>query len=203
MRISSHRLQAAAIVGLTFAFSGAHVVPAMALAPSATSSHDAGTVEALQDLIRHADPYVEIVDGEYALNVESARTTLSEEQIAHANQLIEASNTVIRASTGEVTPDSVTDAPSMLPRAMFKEGVTRLEAHWYGFRVWLSKDTVRGIGGGVGVGALWIPEPIVSKVLASLGGAVAAFAPGGVVFNYTPVITPATPIGAFWGQEWQ
>ncbi|MBG9889842.1 hypothetical protein ABE10_25450 [Bacillus toyonensis] len=85
----------------------------------------------------------------------------------------------------------------------FREGVTKIEAQWFGFRVWLSKETVRAIGGGVGIGSLWIPEPLVTKILGSLGGAIAAFTPGGVVFNWSPVFTPMAPFGTFWGQEWQ
>lgn len=156
-------------------------------------------------MIRDADPYVYLSDGLYVLDVEGAKAALSADQVSSALELIDASNsTIARASNGENRALAFgSDKSIVVNRATFIDGVTKVEAHWYGFRVWLSKDTVRGIGGGVGIGALWIPEPLVSKILASLGGAVAAFAPGGVVFNYTPVIGPATPLGVFWGQEWQ
>lgn len=64
----------------------------------------------------------------------------------------------------------------------FKEGINRLEVHWWGYRIFLSKTTLHYIGGGLTLGGIWIPEPLISKIAAS-AGVIISFAPGGIVFN--------------------
>lgn len=174
-------------------------------APSGTRSVQLQdqAASATEQLIAKADPFVRSVNGRFVLDAPRAASALTAAEIAQVTAMIDGTNAVL--AKGPVTASSIPTATAQgrQLQAMFREGVTKVEPQWFGFRVWLSKDVVRGIGGGIGIGALWIPEPLVSKILASLGGAVAAFAPGGVVFNWSPVFTPATPLGTFWGQEWQ
>ncbi|PKR82493.1 hypothetical protein [Heyndrickxia camelliae] len=65
----------------------------------------------------------------------------------------------------------------------YKNGVTKLEWHWWGLRVYLSKNTINYASGGVAIGGIWIPEPIISKVLSTLG-VLGTFVPGGVRFDF-------------------
>ena len=50
-------------------------------------------------------------------------------------------------------------------------------------RVLLSKTTINRVGGGVTIAGVWIPEPVLSKILAT-GGAIAGLAPGGMYADY-------------------
>lgn len=65
----------------------------------------------------------------------------------------------------------------------YQEGETRVQVNNWGVEVYLSKSTVQLIGGGVSLGGIWIPEPVVSKVLAS-AGVVVSMCPGGIVLEY-------------------
>lgn len=77
----------------------------------------------------------------------------------------------------------------------YQEGENAIRFYWWGARVWLSKTTVNYLGGGITLGGLWIPEAIVSKILAT-AGLVLGYCPGGIVFNYTPGVN-------IWGLEFQ
>lgn len=77
----------------------------------------------------------------------------------------------------------------------FQEGENAIRFYWWGARIWLSKTTVNAIGGGVAIGGIWVPEPLVSKILATVG-VVIGLCPGGIVFNYTPGVN-------IWGLEFQ
>lgn len=43
------------------------------------------------------------------------------------------------------------------------------------------------IGGGITIGGIWIAEPVVSKILATLGG-FSGFVPGGIAFDYNYIM---------------
>lgn len=65
----------------------------------------------------------------------------------------------------------------------------------------------RGLVLGVAIGGIWLPEPLVSKVVATLGAATSAL-PGGIVFNSSPHLAVLVPgsLGAglnFWGVSFQ
>ena len=62
-------------------------------------------------------------------------------------------------------------------------GVTKVAVHWNYVRVWLSKSTIQKNGVGITIGGVWVPEAVVSKVLASLG-ALITLVPHGVRFDY-------------------
>ena len=77
----------------------------------------------------------------------------------------------------------------------YQEGENAIRFYWWGARVWLSKTTVNYLGAGITLGGIWIPEAIVSKILAT-AGVVLGNCPGGIVFNYTPGVN-------IWGLEFQ
>lgn len=68
-------------------------------------------------------------------------------------------------------------------------------------------ESLNTIGAGITIGCIWIPEPFVSKVLATVG-AVISMSPGGVVFNSSPHLAQLVPgnLGSglnFWGFSFQ
>lgn len=162
----------------------------------------------MEALIDRATPFIAVADERFVLDT-SAGTVLTTEEIDQVRSLLAGTNTQLDSLQSKgtplvpvMTPPGSTDSDEIQAFA-FKEGVTKVEAHWYGLRVWASRTTLGVVGGGVGIAGIWIPEPIVSKVVATIGIAVGTFAPGGVVFNYTPVSVPGFPAGAVWGVEWQ
>ena len=69
----------------------------------------------------------------------------------------------------------------------YSEGVTKIEFHWWGATIYLSKTTINYIGGGIAIGGIWVPEPIVSKILATLG-VIGTLVPGGIAFDYNFIL---------------
>lgn len=186
--------------------------PAAAASASEVDRPAASTAETssteMEALIERATPFITVAGERFVLDV-SAGSVLTAEEIDQVRALLAGTNTQLDSLQRKGTPlvpvlTSPGSATSDEIQAFaFKEGVTKVEAHWYGLRVWVSRTTLGVVGGGVGIAGIWIPEPIVSKVVATIGIAVGTFAPGGVVFNYTPVSVPGFPAGAVWGVEWQ
>ena len=105
----------------------------------------------------------------------------------------------------QYTEDSGAPRSYAASEPQYNEGINQVQVYWWGVRVWLSGSTVRNIGQGVTIAGIWIPEPLVSKVLAT-AGVVLSVAPGGIVFNTSPHLAiPGTPLSAlsFWGLEFQ
>lgn len=124
------------------------------------------------------------------------------EQLKKTNSLTinirESENSFITKDSNSITVTNKTDLENrdVLSRSKYHEGKTGVKLYWWGVRAWLSKSTLVSLGSGITIGGIWIPEPLVSKILAT-AGVVVALAPGGIAFNYTPVILN------FWGFEWQ
>lgn len=66
----------------------------------------------------------------------------------------------------------------------YHNGVTKVDFHWWGVTVYLSKYTVRRIGNGVTVAGIWIPNKLAGKIVSTLGVAYSN-CPGGIAFNYS------------------
>lgn len=116
-----------------------------------------------------------------------------------ASQVNEDSGAIIVKDAKSITIEernSQTDVRDAYLRSRFHEGKTGAKLYWWGVRIWLSRTTLQWFGGGVTLGGIWVPEPLVSKILSS-AGVIIALAPGGIAFNSTP------PIKTFWGFEWQ
>lgn len=79
--------------------------------------------------------------------------------------------------------DTKGEEQCLTPFQTFAYGKTDIKFYWNFARVYLSKGTVQGIGAGLTLGGIWVPEPIVSKVASSLGVGI-AFIPHGIWFDY-------------------
>lgn len=104
--------------------------------------------------------------------------SILQENIIKANELINESslqnpNSISIENNAIVITDISTRA----------KGVTKAEVHWNYVRIWLSKGTIQGIGAGVTLAGIWIPEPVVSKIAATLGVAIGLI-PSGIRFDY-------------------
>ncbi len=197
------------------------VTPALGLAGSTTAqaatTHSSvkGAPASTQDsLQRKADAYVTLQGTKFVVSPDArGKLTAAEHAkvtslVAEANaRLASASASRSASSTMTVMPATKTVTvtqrvaqPTSKVSAAFREGVNRVEVRWYGLRVYLSKTTVQVLGGGVAIGGIWVPEPVVSKILATVG-VVVALCPGGIAFNWTP--TPYYPYGVTWGFSWQ
>lgn len=87
-------------------------------------------------------------------------------------------------TTGEVFVVSPEDEGiTALSMRSFNEGVTKIDFHWWGATIYLSKTTLRTIGSGISIGGLWMPEPVVSKIVGTLG-IIVSLSPGGIAFDY-------------------
>lgn len=126
------------------------------------------------------------------------------EELTKLNELISQKNSIISSSENlnngtKITKESNfiiisdNDNGSML---RFREGSNYVHVYWWGLRIGISRTTLHAIGAGITIGTIWIPEPTITKVLATLG-VLAGVSPGGIVFNSTP------PIATFWGSEFQ
>jgi hypothetical protein len=116
-----------------------------------------------------------------------AQDALAQSDYALLNECLAVTNSNIAMadfSSGEVFVVSPQDeGRTEFAVASFNEGVTKIDFHWWGATIYLSKTTINLIGAGVSVGGIWIPEPLVSKILSTLGVAV-ALCPGGIAFDY-------------------
>lgn len=72
-------------------------------------------------------------------------------------------------------------------RKKYIEGVTKIEFHWWGATIYLSKTTVTTIGTGVTIAGVVVPEPVVSKLLA-VAGVIETQCPGGIAFDYNYIV---------------
>ena len=117
---------------------------------------------------------------------EGAKQVLTPSDYSLLNYYINTTNTNIsRAdfSTGEVFVVSPENETVHNATRGYNEGVTKIEFHWWGATIYLSRTTVIAIGAGVTIGGIWVPEAVVSKILATVG-AVVALCPGGIAFDY-------------------
>lgn len=125
---------------------------------------------------------------QYTINT-AAKEKLSNEDYSLLNTCITITNSNlsnIDLSSDEVSvvsPENESNSIAIGARAKHSEGVTKMKLHWWGATIYLSKTTINRVGAGVAIGGIWIPEPVLSKVLSTLG-VVASLVPGGIVFDY-------------------
>lgn len=131
------------------------------------------------------DPFVNFNHIEkYYYIISEASEELTSELYSKLENQINLANTQIRQL--DLFKQAQDRFPSALTTARFVNGKTDIEFHWWGATVYLSRNTLLGLSGGIAIGGLWIPEPVISKVLATLGIALGTTASitGGVKFNY-------------------
>lgn len=145
-----------------------------------------------EETIRRLNPWIFYNDEENRYEMKAgSEEALDLNDFKLANQYLSAANASL--DQVDITDTSVTilapedeykqSTPSRKARAAFHEGITKMEFHWWGARIYLSRTTIQFLGAGTTIGGIWIPEPLVSKILASLG-AVITTCPGGIVFDY-------------------
>jgi len=170
--------------------------------------------------IQKLDAYVSFDENnmEYKIS-DDAKDDLTESELQYLQTKVSETNITTRSielsenesidfkdNAVEVT-QNIDSGGTTLRAASYKEGINQVKVYWWGVRVWLSKTTVNTIGAGITIGGIWIPEPFVSKVLATVG-AVIGISPGGVVFNSSPHLAQLVPgnLGSglnFWGFSFQ
>lgn len=115
-----------------------------------------------------------------------AKSALSDEEYRVLNHYITVTNSNISKadfSTNEVFIVAPEEEFQYVNARAYNEGVTKIEFHWWGASIYLSKTTIMTIGAGITIGGIWIPEGVVSKILATVG-VVIALCPGGIAFDY-------------------
>ncbi|SEI49027.1 hypothetical protein SAMN02910453_0524 [Lachnospiraceae bacterium A10] len=136
--------------------------------------------------IEKLSAYIEFENGHFVKKNDNNQLSEEEEDYI-SNSLLE-SNSLIDSNI----EDAIIVLPQQemcnylctsLAKSRYKEGVTKVVVHWWGLSVYLSKSTIKAIGAGTTVAGIWMPEPVISKVLATLGVGV-AFCPGGIAFDY-------------------
>jgi hypothetical protein len=139
-----------------------------------------------------ASQFVSLQGHEYVIDQDLAARKLSAPELSLVTKLISNTNEQINHAFAVKTDDvkvEVSDTIAFIKKEPLsvsykaKEGVTKVEWFWWGARVYLSKTTVRYISGGISIAGLWIPEPIVSKIIATIGVVSAVAIPGGIVFD--------------------
>lgn len=156
------------------------------------------------NFINKFDDAVKVVNNLFIIDYKNLPQSTSSSELQSLKALIDQKNSIILKSenlsdgtTLEKDNNSVIiNSNSNNSMLRFREGSNYVHVYWWGLRIGLSKTTINYIGGGVAIGGIWVPEPIVSKILATLGVAM-GLAPGGIVFNSTP------GIANFWGAGWQ
>ncbi|MFQ6324129.1 hypothetical protein [Lactococcus garvieae] len=156
------------------------------------------------NFINKFDDAVKVINNLFIIDYSNLPQNTSSSELQSLKALIDQKNSIILKSenlndgtTLEKDNNSVIiSSNSNNSMLRFREGSNYVHVYWWGLRIELSKITINYIGGGVAIGGIWVPEPIVSKILATLGVAI-GLAPGGIVFNSTP------GIANFWGAGWQ
>ncbi|HLQ83109.1 MAG TPA: hypothetical protein VK121_04620 [Pseudogracilibacillus sp.] len=163
-----------------------------------------------EELIKKLNDYVSLNGNlKYTVDKKEAKENLSEEEYDILIDTVDNTNKEIKEideseknvnNSDDITVEEIEyvdpkkeDFNSNKNRLAYKEGVTKLETHWWGLRVYLSKTSVEMISGGVAIGGIWVPEPTVSKVLSTLGIVAGTFVPGGVVFDLNPIPPHGVP----------
>lgn len=138
--------------------------------------------------VEKIDPYVKVLDKKFVLEVPQ-NIDVSEAALEQAQELIDSTNQIIQENDLFVDPETKTAVSTgMLTRSAGHNGI---EFHWNYARVYISKGTLQTLGGGLTLGGIWIPHPVISKVAASLGFVV-SLAPNGIWFDYNYAIGTLT-----------
>ena len=93
---------------------------------------------------------------------------------------------VVDFSTGEVSIVSPDEEGYGISLA-YTEGVDKIEFHWWGATVYMSKTTILNIGVGVTIAGIFVPHAVIAKILSALGAST-ALVPGGIAFDYNYIL---------------
>ncbi|TMU85063.1 hypothetical protein FGG79_14330 [Bacillus sp. BHET2] len=136
------------------------------------------------------EPYVKLEDNSEYVISDEAKTKLSQEEYQKLQSILDDTNIFIINNKNEdlniIDPKQenlkIGSDKMRMSIAAFKNGKTDADTYWWGVRIYLSQYTIRAIAGGITLGGIWVPEPLVTKILATLG-VVAALCPGGIQFD--------------------
>ena len=162
-----------------------------------STQNNASQSSVSSEVAEKADSYVFLQGDQFAIARE-AESALSQKELQEIKNEVETQNERISEAKADsnlemkVAGDSITfwekgpkissaDDDDIDP--YFQEGRNGIEFHGTYVRVLLSKTTINRVGGGVTIAGVWIPEPLLSKILAT-GGAIAGLAPGGMYADY-------------------
>ena len=167
-----------------------------------TAQTNAITSTVSDDFINKFDKAIYLENDRFVINFDILPADTTQTEISQLQQLVSQNNSILLQNVNNPNATISTDnksvnfSESVNNRLRFREGSNYVHIYWWGLRIGISRSTLQVIGGGVGIAGIWIPEPLVSKIIAT-AGAVTALSPGGVVFNSTP------GLANFWGVEWQ
>ncbi|WP_414054873.1 hypothetical protein ACMGE6_12465 (plasmid) [Macrococcus equi] len=170
-----------------------------------------------QDILKY-DKYVseDTVNNKFFINSNGDELNTFEKQklqsfLDYANNQLAVSKLKVGIniiSEPTVTNDNINNnqtSPFVNRAVKYKNGVTKVDFNWGYVRVYLSRDTLQYISGGIAIGGIWFPEPFVSKVISTLGVASGLAAKGGIRFDIKvtdlPKLTRGIP--AFSNVHWQ
>ncbi|MFI8684612.1 hypothetical protein [Rossellomorea sp. NPDC077527] len=135
------------------------------------------------------EQYVKLRDNSEYIISDEAKVKLSKQEYEKLQSVLDDTNIFISNNYGNINiidpnQESIKkDSDKMMVSiAAFKNGKTDVDTFWWGVRIYLSKYTIRAIGAGVTIGGIWVPEPLITKILATLG-VVVALCPGGIQFD--------------------
>lgn len=118
---------------------------------------------------------------------DGAKESLTDKEYETLSNCIKTTNyniSIADFSTGEVNVVSPTGEKSQsISDRSYNEGVTKIDFYWWGAAIYLSKSTIQYASGGIAIAGIWIPEPVVSKIVASVG-VIGSLCPGGIYFEY-------------------
>ena len=165
--------------------------------PGVSSQNNESPSSVSSGLAEKADSYVSLRGDQFSVDSE-AESVFSQKDLQEIENEVKAQNKMINEAKADsnlemkVAGDSVTfwekgpkisssDNDDIDP--YFQEGRNGIEFHGTTVRVLLSKTTINRVGAGVAIGGIWVPEPVISKILATVG-VIAGVAPGGVYADY-------------------
>ena len=173
---------------------GSDNVPSLTSTVADNSEVDAATRE-------KADRFISTQEDQFVIDG-AAKSALTPNELQKVEASVKEANTAIASASStndpsvekKVNDKSIAFSQSTGPRIentdgdavdpFFQPGRNGIEYYWWGVKVFISQGTLKGIGAGVSIAGVWIPEPLVSKIVSTLGIAVAV-APGGIWADFT------------------
>lgn len=174
--------------------------------PDASSQNNESPSSVSSVLLENADSYVSLRGDQFSVDSE-AESAFSQKDLQEIENEVKAQNEKINEAKADsnlemkVAGDSVTfwekgpkisssDNDDIDP--YFQEGRNGIEFHGTTVRLLMSKTTINRMGTGIAIGGIWVPEPVVSKILAT-AGVLGGVAPGGIYadFGIASIVTGA------------
>ena len=146
--------------------------------------------------IQLLDPYVtyDLANKSYSISDEASEELGTELYNKLVNQIEFTNSQIQYLSLNNQVEQLTTDNAMFASKKAYVNGKDEIDWHWWGATIYISRNTMIAAAAGVSIGGLWIPQPILSKVIGSLGIAWGARASltGGIKFEARwNTLTPA------------